>query len=138
MSIFAFFGKLNANVSKNSTQLLDLIQQNHKPIYRYTLDVSDEQLDQMVKEAEELSERAEKVQVYCQAGQMKINAVRTIYDSNAQLEQKTIDLALQMHRTNEKLIPKRREFKALPSSYRGLGKKAITGNSPRHILGGFV
>ncbi|AXK90463.1 hypothetical protein CrV_gp051 [Cylindrospermopsis raciborskii virus RM-2018a] len=138
MSIFAFFGKLNANVSKSSTQLLDLVQQNHKPIYKYTMDVSEDQLDQMVKEAEELTERAERVQAYCQAGQMKVNAVRTIYESNAQLEGKTIDLAMQMHRTNEKLIPKRREFKALPSSYRGVGKKAISGNSPRHILGGFV
>lgn len=138
MSIFAFFGKLNSNVSKGSTQLLDLIQQNHKPIYKYTMDVSEDQLNQMIKEAEELAERAERVQTYCQAGQMKVNAVRTIYESNAQLEQKTIDLAMQMHRTNEKLIPKRREFKALPSSYRGVGKKAISGNSPRHILGGFV
>lgn len=138
MSIFAFFGKLNSNVSKGSTQLLDLIQQNHKPIYKYTMDVSEDQLNQMIKEAEELTERSERVQTYCQAGQMKVNAVRTIYESNAQLEQKTIDLAMQMHRTNEKLIPKRREFKALPSSYRGVGKKAISGNSPRHILGGFV
>ena len=138
MSIFAFFGKLNSNVSKGSTQLLDLIQQNHKPIYKYTMDVSEDQLNQMIKEAEEFTERAERVQTYCQAGQMKVNAVRTIYESNAQLEQKTIDLAMQMHRTNEKLIPKRREFKALPSSYRGVGKKAISGNSPRHILGGFV
>jgi uncharacterized protein YoxC len=124
--------------SAQGTALLDFVQQNDRPIFKYISDVSESEIQSTETEAKELAEKAERVSRYIDAIELKADAVEEIFNANVKLETKVIGLSQTFNTANQRLIPKRREYRKIPRTFR-VGANAIRGNqSGQKLLNGWI
>ena len=124
--------------SSQGTALLDFVQQNDRPIFKYISDVSEAEIESTETEARELAQKADRVSRYIDAIELKADAVEEIFTANVKLETKVIDLSKTFNAANQKLIPKRREYRKIPRNFR-VGANAIRGNqSGQKLLNGWI
>lgn len=124
--------------SAQGTALLDFVQQNDRPIFKYISDVSESEIQTTEAEAQQLAEKADRVSRYIQAVNDKADAVEVIFNANVQLEEKVIGLSKTFNTANQRLIPKRREYRKIPRNFK-VGANAIRGRqSGQKLLTGWI
>ena len=124
--------------SAQGTALLDFVQQNDRPIFKYISDVSESEIQATETEAQQLAEKADRVSRYIQAVKDKADAIEVIFNANVQLEEKVIGLSKTFNTANQRLIPKRREYRKIPRNFK-VGANAIRGKqSGQKLLTGWM
>lgn len=128
---------LTGFLSSQGTALLDFVQQNDRPIFKYISDVSEAEIEMTEAEAKELTERASRVTRYIDAIEQKADAVEELFNANVKLETKVIGLSQTFNTANQRLIPKRREYRKIPRNFR-VGANAVRGRVGQQLLNGWM
>jgi prefoldin subunit 5 len=88
-----------------------------RPIIPWITDAREEEALALKQEAQELTARAERIESYAEALTEKNNAVVRIVEANASIEKSTIELAVNLEKANDDLIPLRRKFRKVKRDF---------------------